>query len=73
MSFLIKYNQLLKKIQKIWDEISKGMETEFDTEPVYDKKYLKTKAKSHGGTINTDFHGNLIPKQGFYCVFLSMI
>lgn len=38
------------------------METELDSEPVYDKKYLKTKTKSHGGTINTDFPGNLIPK-----------
>lgn len=62
MSFLIKYNQLLKKFQKYWDEISKVMETELDSEPVYDKKYLKTKTKSHGGTINTDFPGNLIPK-----------
>ena len=42
MSFLIRNDELLKKHSKTWDSINKG----FDSEPVFDEKYLKTKLKS---------------------------
>ena len=31
------------------------MKKEFDSEPVYNKKYLKAKIKSYNGEINTIF------------------
>ena len=33
----------------------------FDSEPVYNEKYLKAKIKSDNGKINTNFHDNKIP------------
>ena len=49
------------------------MGTEFDREPVYDKKYLKTKVKFYDGKVNKDFHGENIPKQGPHFMCLSII
>ena len=37
----------------------------FDSEPVYNKKYLKTKINSYEGKVNTILHADLIPKQVF--------
>ena len=35
--------------------------------------YLKAKIKSYNGKINANFHNNLIPKEGFYFICLSVI
>ena len=32
-----------------------GIKSEFDSEPVYNKEFLKTKIKSHGNEV-TDFY-----------------
>ena len=42
ISFLIKDNQLLEKYNEIWDEFSNIVKKGFDSEPVYNEKYLKT-------------------------------
>ena len=55
MYFLIKDDNLLKKCNSIWDEVSADIEKEFDSEPVYNEKYLKIKIKSHGDEV-TDFY-----------------
>ena len=34
---------------------------------------IRCKIKSYNGQINTNFHNNDIPKQGFQCIFLSVI
>ena len=41
------------------------MKIKFDWEPVYDDndKYIKTKTKIYGGSVNTYFHGKKIPKE----------
>ena len=41
------------------------MNTEFDSEPVYDDndKYIKTKINSYGDKINTNFQVKKIPKE----------
>ena len=31
----------------IWDKVSADIKKEFDSEPVYNRKFLKTKIKSH--------------------------
>ena len=40
------------------------MNIELDSEPVYsdNDKYIKTKIKSYGDKINTNFQGKKIPK-----------
>ena len=54
MCFLIKDNDLLEKYNTIWYKVSADIKKEFDKEPVYNKKFLKTKIKSHGDKV-TDF------------------
>ena len=47
MSFKVNDNKLLKKYNKIWEQISNPMNIEFDSDPVYgdNDKYIKTKIK----------------------------
>ena len=39
---------------------------EFDSKPLYNENYLKTKIKTYNGKINTNFHNNKIPKKAFF-------
>ena len=57
MYFLIEDDDLLEKYNTIWDEVSADIKNEFDSEPVYNKEFLKTKIKSHGYGI-TDFYNS---------------
>ena len=61
MYFLIEDDDLLEKYNTIWDKVSADLKKEFDSEPVYNKEYLKTKIKSHGDEV-TDFYDKEIPK-----------
>ena len=71
MSFLIKDDELSEKYNEIWERVRNSIRiNKFDTEPVYNEKYLKTKISSYSGTINTDFHNNKIPKEGSKCICL---
>ena len=42
---------------------------EFDSESVYNEKYLKTKIKSYNENINTIFHNNKIRKEGSQYIY----
>ena len=53
-------------------EISNIMQKGFDKDPVFDEKYLGTKAKSYGSKINTNFHGKITPEESNHCVCLSV-
>ena len=53
-------NDLLEEYHTIWDKVSADMEKEFDSDPVYNKNYLKTKIKSHGNEV-TDFYDKRFP------------
>ena len=55
MSFLIKDETFLEKYNEIWKKVSIIIKNEFDSKPVYNKKYLKTKIKSYNGKIKTNF------------------
>ena len=67
MSFFIKDDKLLGKYNEIWEKVRNNIKKEFDSEPVYNGKYLRAKIKSYKGKINTNFHNNKIPKK-----FLSL-
>ena len=56
MYFLIE-----EKYNTIWDKVSGDNKKEFDSEPVYNKEFLKTKIKSYGDEV-TDFYDKEIPK-----------
>ena len=62
MSFFIKDDELLEKYNEIWGKVNNRIKKEFDSEPVYNEKYLKAKIKSYKGKINTNSHNNKIPK-----------
>ena len=46
---------------------------EFDSEPVYNGKYLKAKIKFYNGKFNTHFYNNKTLKEGPQCICLSVI
>ena len=66
---MIKDNDLQIKFNEIWEEIKNSIQEEFDSESVYNEKYLKAKIKSYNGKINTNFGNNKIPKEGSQCIF----
>ena len=45
MSFLIKNDEILEKFNEIWEKLSDSIKNEFNSDPVYNKKYLKTENK----------------------------
>ena len=61
MYFLIEDDELLEKYNTIWDKFSANIKKELDSEPVYNKRYLKTKIKSHGDEVR-DFYDKEIPE-----------
>ena len=44
---LINDDKLLEKCNKIWEKVKNIIKKEFDSEPVYNEKYLKAKIKSY--------------------------
>ena len=43
MSFPMKYNELLENCNGIWDKVKNIIKEEFESEPVYNGKHLRTK------------------------------
>ena len=64
MSFLIKDNDLVKTYPQIWDKVNEVITIGFDSKPVYNKKYLKTKMESYEEKVNTNFHNDKMRKRG---------
>ena len=60
--FLIKDDELLKKYE-ILEKVKNSLKNEFDSEPVYNEKYLKAKITSYNGKINTNFHNKKYQKK----------
>ena len=58
MYFLIEDDDLLEKLNTIWDKVIVDIKKEFDSEPVYNKEFLKTKIKNEV----TAFYDKKIPK-----------
>ena len=75
MSFRVKDKQPLKNYNKIWEKVEKLMKTDFESKPVYDDddKYIKTKIKTYGKSIITNFHNKKSPKEKAPCKSLSII
>ena len=75
MPFKVSDNKLLKKYTKIWGKGSSLNNIEFDSEPVYGDKYIKTKIKQHGDKINTNFQDKKISKEieSYKCFSLVML
>ena len=61
MSFFIKDDELLHKYNEICKTLNNTTKNGFDSELLYNEKYLKTKLKPHKGKISTNFHNDKIP------------
>ena len=75
LTFKISDSNLLKKYNQIWKRVEKLLKIKFDSEPVYgdNDKYIKTKIKIYGGSVNTNFQGKSVPKEKAPCKCLSII
>ena len=73
MSFSMKVYKLLEKYDKIWEKVRNSIKNEFDSEPIYNVKYIETRITSCNGKIKTNFNNNKIPKEGSQCIYLSVI
>ena len=63
ISFLIKDNILLNEYHEIWDNISITVKRTFDSEHVYNEKYLKTKTKPYERKVNPNFRKDKMPQK----------
>ena len=60
MYFLIVDDDLLNKYNTVWDKVSAHIKKDFDSEPVCNKIFLKTKINSYVDKA-TDFHDKEVP------------
>ena len=65
----------MKKYDQIWKGIEQLLKIKFGSKPAYgdDEKYIKTKVKTYGDSVITNFHNKKIPKEKAPCKCLSMI
>ena len=54
-------------------EYYKSNKERFNSEPVYDKKYIKTKIKAYNNRIITNIQGNKRQEDNDYCTYLPVI
>ena len=73
INFLVSDKKILEKYSEIWNKIKRLIKKEFNSEPVYNDKYIKTKIKIDNDKVHTDFQNNRIPKDNEYCACLYVI
>ena len=61
------------KIFDIWDVIKNKLGIKFNSEPIYENKYLKTKVREFHGSIKTNFLGNNLPKENTHYTCIACI
>ena len=54
-------DDLLEQYNTIWDKVSADIKKEFDSEPVSNKNFMKSKVKSHSDEVR-DFYNKKILK-----------
>ena len=67
MSFCINDDKLLKKYKYIWAKIEDLKYIELNYLPVYDRRYMKTKIRTYGEKVYTNFHGLNVPEHNIEC------
>ena len=75
ISFKINNSKFLKEYNQIWKKVEKLLKINFNSEPIYgdNDKYIKTKIKIYGGSVNTNFQGKKMSKEKAPCKSLSII
>ena len=64
-----------KSAIKCGKKVEKLLKINFNSEPIYgdNDKYIKTKIKIYGGSVNTNFQGKKTSKEKAPCKSLSII
>ena len=62
MSFRIDDEKLLEKYKAIWTKIQNLKNIELNALPVYDYRYIKTKIRTYGNEVYTNFRGLNVPE-----------
>ena len=73
LNHLVNDKEILKNHSEIWNKIKSLIKKEFNSEPVYNDKYIKTKIKIYNDRVYTNFQHNKIPKDNEYCANFSVI
>ena len=73
MSFLIKNSEVWGKYEDIWNVIKNKLNIKFQSQPIYENKYLKVKVREFDGSIKTNFLGNNVPKENTYYTCIACI
>ena len=76
MYFFTNNNEFLERYTAIWEKISDLINQKFDSDPIYNNKYINTKIRSCNNIItnfhNTDNKNNKLPEKNkpYKCVSL---
>ena len=77
MSFFIDNNEFLERYTAIWEKISDLINKKFDSDSIYNNKYINTKIRSYNNDIKTNFRNidnknNKLPEKNkpYKCVSL---
>ena len=78
MSFFTDNNEFLERYTEIWEKISDLIDKKFDSDPVYNSKYINTKIKLYNNDIITNFHdtdnkNNKLPEKNKVYKCISLI
>ena len=73
INLLVNDKEIFKKYSEIWDKVKSLIKKEFDIEPLYNDKYIKTKIRIYYNRVYTNFQYNEIPKDNEYFACLSII
>ena len=73
MSFLSKNNEMWEKYEDIWNVIKNKLSIKFNSEPIYENKYLKAKVREFDDDIKTNFLSNGLAKGNTYYTCIACI
>ena len=73
MSFLIKNNKVWEKYEEIWNVLKNKLGIKFNSEPIYENKYLKGKVREFDGDIKTNILSNGLQKENTYYASIACI
>ena len=73
MSFKIENKDIYSKYSDNWKKIKKLLNVKFNSLPIYNEEYIKTKVKIFNGVNNTSFNNNEIPKEKIHYICIAAI
>ena len=73
MSFYIDDEKLLEKYKTIWAKIEDFIYIDLNALPVYDDRSIKTKKRTYGDKVYSNFRGLNVPEDDIECEYFTII